>query len=56
MAHKDNQIDIDHLKSADLTAGELHDIVRCLEASLGHLILPVEVDKALRRLMEKTKC
>jgi ABC-type iron transport system FetAB ATPase subunit len=50
MAHKDNTIDITNLKNANLTVGNLKDIVRVLEYSTAILLLPDEVTAALDRL------
>jgi ABC-type iron transport system FetAB ATPase subunit len=49
MAHKDNTIDITNLKNANLTVGNLKDIVRVLEYSTAILLLPDEVTAALDR-------
>jgi hypothetical protein len=35
MAYKDYSIDINHLKNAELTAGDFHDIVTVLEGVAG---------------------
>lgn len=50
MAYKDNEIDISDLKNAEITVGNLKDIVLILECSVNHLILPAEATAALDRL------
>jgi hypothetical protein len=50
MAFQDNAIDIEGLKTADLTVGNVRDIVAVLEAATVHLILPPEAEAALERL------
>jgi hypothetical protein len=47
---KDNSIDIEHLKRADLTVGDVKAIITVLEAVTTGLILPDEANAALERL------
>jgi hypothetical protein len=52
MQMRDNQINTDHLKTADLSVQDLKDIVTVLEHATAHLILPPEVTTALARLQK----
>jgi hypothetical protein len=48
--NRNNQINTDHLKTADLKVQDLRDIVTVLENATSHLILPPEATEALARL------
>jgi hypothetical protein len=48
--NRNNQINTDHLKTADLSVQDLRDIITLLEAATAHLIVPLEVTAALTRL------
>jgi hypothetical protein len=50
---KDNSLDTDHLKAADLTISDFRDIVLILECATGHLLLPDKAVAAMHRLLEK---
>jgi hypothetical protein len=53
--NKNNSIDITDLQKADLTVGDLKDLVAVLECCSAHLVLPTAVEASLRRLVEKVE-
>jgi hypothetical protein len=52
---KDNTIDIRHLQKADISNGDLQDIITVLECATSHLLLPDEAVLALERLRKAVK-
>jgi hypothetical protein len=52
MPFQDNTIDISELQKADLTVGEVRDLILVLESVSAGLILPEPAATALQRLME----
>jgi hypothetical protein len=50
---KENSLNIDHLKTVDLTTGDLRDIVQVFEVLTSMFVLPTQAVEAMDRLTKK---